>query len=378
MKANTIKKISVIALAAAMMTGMSMTAFADDTFDENIVGGAGSSVTFNNVFTVSEDDSAVNLPAAVFNYTIAPGTGAAATADSPLIRDGLAGATIGSAVHAATEADVTESTVGVTADFSQVNFEEAGIYRYSVTETEVVSNVSADIEIDVDNENLGTYIMDVYVKRDGEDFAPYAYILSKDGSIEDYTSGEGSAAVEYSNKIDTITNEYTTYDLTVSKEIIGDLAANSFAFTIGLANVPADVIFEQDGENYTGNSSYSLEADLADGQSTVIKGLPSTVSYKIEEAVNQLEGYKVEVADSNENAGEYNWIGEDGSAEAFGGSATIIGKADTRVDFTNTLNNISPTGLVLRFAPFALILGFGVILLVISRRRRNLEEEDER
>ena len=26
-------------------------------------------------------------------------------------------------------------------------------------------------------------------------------------------------------------------------------------------------IFEQDGENYTGNSSYSLEADLADGQS---------------------------------------------------------------------------------------------------------------
>ena len=46
------------------------------------------------------------------------------------------------------------------------------------------------------------------------------------------------------------------------------------------------------------------------------------------------------------------------------------------VTFTNTLLQISPTGLVLRFAPYALMLIGGVVLLVIAmKHRKNREEE---
>ena len=55
-------------------------------------------------------------------------------------------------------------------------------------------------------------------------------------------------------------------------------------------------------------------ANLGNGGSTVIKGLPSSATYKVQEAVNQLEGYSVTVVDSNENKGSYEWIGEKGAA----------------------------------------------------------------
>ena len=46
------------------------------------------------------------------------------------------------------------------------------------------------------------------------------------------------------------------------------------------------------------------------------------------------------------------------------------------VEITNTLSLISPTGLVVRFAPYGLLLIGGIALLIIAMKHRKHNEED--
>ncbi len=385
---DMLKKIGALLLALAMVMSLAAALAAETIPEEGYVSNTvpkngdtitsiGRSVTFTDTFTISTDDKASNLPAATFNYTIAPGTAVDASDTSPMINAGVTGATITAAEHAATASGTTEDSVLVTVDFSNVNFTKAGIYRYNVTETLGDSNVRNDIKIDTESDNKdGKYFLDVYVtkKADGT-FEPYAYVLAKSTVTTQYDNTKDPQSVTYTGKTGEITNEYTTYDLTVKKYINGSVAANSFYFTIDLSNVPTDVVFKQDTTDNTGASSYTLTATLSNGEGTVIYGLPSTVGYAVKETVNSLEGYSVTVSDNNPNAtGEYDWIG----TGTFGKTAsTTMGTKTmtTTVEFTNTLTNISPTGVVLRVAPFVLILGAGVALLLISRRRKAASED---
>ena len=46
------------------------------------------------------------------------------------------------------------------------------------------------------------------------------------------------------------------------------------------------------------------------------------------------------------------------------------------ITVTNNLESISPTGIVTRYAPYGLILVAGVVLLVISKKRKKNTDEE--
>ena len=382
---NTLRKIAALVLAAALLLTVcgALADGANEIGGDNTRAEAGRTVTWKDTFKISTGDNAQNLPAATFNYTIAPGEGAAASANpkAPKVNAGVGSPTISNAAHTATASGTTTSTVDVTADFTDVAFTAAGIYRYNVTVAQADSNVTfADIDIDTGNDNKGTYVLDVYVKKVVEGstttYEPYAYVLSKEGELKNYRYDDTNKIylVDVTDKVSEITHEYTTYDLKVKKIILGDMAADSFDFTITLAGVPTGVIFSYttDGAStdQSGSANYTLTATLSNTEEAVINGLPSVVTYAIQEAVNQLEGYTVTVADSHPNAGTYTWIGTTNEATAFGNTTALaIGENDVTVTFTNKLESISPTGVVMRVAPYILILGAGLALLAVSRRR---------
>lgn len=58
-------------------------------------------------------------------------------------------------------------------------------------------------------------------------------------------------------------------------------------------------------------------------------------------------------------------------------SASDTAHSGANVKFTNTLQLISPTGYVSRFAPYALILVAGIALLIVAKKRKPAKDDEE-
>ena len=111
--------------------------------------------------------------------------------------------------------------------------------------------------------------------------------------------------------------------------------------------------------------------------SVTLEGLPSASTYAIKEAVALIEGYQVTVTDDNSNVTNVTALYKAIGTDEYGfdaADAVKLGAADVNVGFTNTLEAISPTGVILRFAPYVFMLAAGAALLVLSRRRRMSED----
>lgn len=268
----------------------------------------------------------------------------------------------------------------VTVDFTDVDFNAPGIYRYIITEKAGVTQQG------ISNDKTNTRTLDVFVEYENADQGTLKvsnYILYP-GTKTDTSN------VEQNAKDDGFTNTYTTYDLTLTKTVTGNQGDRDkyFVFTIEITGAVEGTVYTVDlsgaDENPTVDGVQQVNSDtltattgsvtatyyLKSGQSIVIQGLTKDTKYTIEEKSYSTDGYTtsntVKVGEGQAAA----------SIEPLTTGEKTMGTGDNIVTFTNHKEGAVPTGILLETAPY-LILGAvvvaGLVVLFATRRRRSRE-----
>ena len=408
-------------IAAATIAAPALPTFAATTYTAV----AGTSCNFNKYLIMDAGDT---VPNATFNFTVAPGAAISAdTSDNTVMQvlpgvgtPTIAAVTFGpsdtTATAAGTNIDVARTNVQrggtagdtvqldagekyatkqATVSFAGITFDEPGIYRYIITET-AGSQSGIVYDTDVDR------VLDVYVTDDGTGTLVVSeYVLHTD--VSNVTIGQSmgsgdvaSAGAALADKTDGFTNEYTTKDLKLEKQVTGNQASRDkwFEFTVTMAagSVNAEdsyvVSIADDSDANTndgsadatsGTTAATIAANqgktnpttvtgaqllagqkfyLQHGQSVVIRGLAPSANYTVTE---NAEDYSSAVKTGDTNSGV---IG------------TVAGENKMAVaGFTNTRDGIVPTGIIVTVVPGAIIVGAAAAALALKRKSRKEDEE---
>ena len=380
MKKTTLKT-RLWALAATLLLLISLLAMPVSAVN-------GGTTTFNKYLILNEN---AHVPDAEFTFTITPGDAVPANPETkmPAIYAGIGQPTVTKAEFtpddtATTEVKDNEVTLesgeafakkAVTVDFSSVNFTAPGIYRYTITENDPTSQSGVAIK------GNSTRTLDVYVEYTDDNATTLA--------VTHYVLQDGTANPNTATKSKGFTNTYTTYDLTLTKDVTGNQGNRDkyFRFEVTIANAVAGTKYTvtvptgltaddlEDGDQLDEVNKTELEATggsvtavyyLKDGDSITIQGLTPATTYAIsEEDIYAADGYTTEYE-----------IDSNGKQTANSFTAQTMGASSHTVTFTNTKNGTVPTGILLETAPY-LILGAvvvaGLVVLFATRRRRTRE-----
>ena len=422
---KNLKKFLAIAIAVVMMAALSVVVLADADMNgeagvigeftavEDIEVQDNAVIIYKEITAYNPAECTVNAPEITYTYTIAAGSSGKNVIDA-------------AGIHIATKAGVDPDDVELTneetgdntivwdntdtlnasstgvknvkplkIDFSDVEWPGAGVYRYEITEAAATYGTSGVVDDTISN----TRYLDVYVKdgnpvtADDPDYVIYGYVLSTndndiigDSTATDENSVAAAQKTEGFVALDDLTaDSYYTFNFSVSKNLTNDSANldHQFPFTIELEN-----------DDVTGNvlpimtitapatQAALVSAPIAgtwtpkiadDGKITYV-GIPAGTTVTIHEK-NDVTGttYKVTITGADTNPDAANIYSGSDSANAVinnGATAGAAATANRDVVFTNNLELISPTGVIVRVAPFALILLAGIVLFVIVRRRK--------
>ena len=323
-----------------------------------------------------------------------------------------------------TDTDGEVNYKDITVDFSNVAFSKPGIYRYKITESLAEGFTYANTGVTETTGSHERYI-DVYVRAaDGYDATDG--ITANDWDIYGFTcfynnaktitdANKATSAVKTTGFVAGSTDgtddtaftadSYYTFNLTISKTVVGDAyaAANTeFPFTVvftnGTITKNIDIIGDPDDPAVGTVNSASRVVKLKDGDEATYVGIPCGTSVEVYET-NTATGvtYKVttELTASNtpttttddsviagSEPDEAAPQDEKQAYQSTKATFTTTANADTDIEYavaiTNTFVAISPTGVILRYAPYMLILAGGILLLVLGTKllRRSRREEE--
>ena len=427
---TTRKLIASVVMTMVMLVTMIVPSMAATTYTPV----AGGKVTFTKYLVLDKDAS---VPNDTFTYTINGGTAVEGSASTFAVYAGndanrtTGAATVGSATFTSESAttagaandDITNSAdkkyaqATVVIDFSGVTFKEPGVYRYVLTENVLptTGSTNAGITYDTANSNSRIRTIDVYVEdhngtlvvgNNGENAndtangnllndattpATAGYVMYV-GSVSTAPANDGS---NITTKSDSFINEYTTYDLTLSKTVTGNQGSRDkyFEFTVEISGANGETTYAVDITNAdatTGTNGASTTAHsnptsittnasgsatqkfyLQHDQSIVIKGLAENTAYTITETDESTDGYTTTAAVTGDTTGVSNSDNEV--------SDTGI-NADTTVAFTNDKDGIIPTGIITKVGPavagFVVLSAILIVLFVKSKKDEDDEEEE--
>lgn len=316
-------------------------------------------------------------------------------------------------------------------DFSNVVFTGPGVYRYKITETPS-GYAAAGVTETKSGEAAGSHVryLDVYVKpattfttgAAASDWDIYGYVcmyeseeITPEGDTTTTGAMKTNGFVSGTNDGTVIkADSYYTFNVIVGKTVVNDAyakATHAFPFTVIFTNATVSQSIDISSKPVEANTSVSgfvnpAAAALSEGTTKGIVYIKDGATVKY---IGIPNGTSVEVYETNDVTGviyhvvtnltttttvatpdaSVTWGTAPTAAEAQAATkaayestkSTITTTADAdddnayKVDVTNTLLTISPTGITLRVAPYALMLCVGLLLLVYSRKRKAKAED---
>lgn len=327
----------------------------------------------------------------------------------------------------------SQDTKQVSFDFDATKFPHAGIYRFKITETAAAASLTttSDALVAAGIERPSAYIasknLDVYVKNGTSGLEIYGFVMFDDSEpasesittadeisgneakkSSGFTPGGPSSSTDPTDfTSDTYCDHYKTINLTVEKQVAGSLGdtTNEFPFTYTLtlpAAIKTAVKYDYTQSGASGRTSVDIAANasgsetstvgVVDGNTSALNlkhadtfqiiGVPFGTSFSINERNNTHDKYSTTATGTNMTVtgGEaQDFTASSVLGTAIGGTetnTTTWASGENKITITNTLAEVSPTGYVTRFAPYALILVGGILLLIIAMKRKGHKEEE--
>ena len=362
MKLNkTIGRVATTLVATAMLASLaSVPAFAAET-DPGKMQYTDTTVSFNASIDMTGATGA-GMPHGTFSFTL----GALSTLPTGHEDSAVLG-TVDDVVSDTVTVDFDNQTVNnteqVTFTFEDGAFDHAGVYYYTVTQTDPsISGMTAD---------TSTYIMKVYVENVfGESGSVTGYRVA---NVTMYKQGDSTVT-----KVGGIENTYATESVKLTKQIegVGANMGESFSFTIELTD-PDSAAHMTSISYKVGDSGEATPVSLANGKFTVtlpetlgdddyvtVIGLPLNTGYKIEET--DAAAYVTTWAGDNTTITTVD--ADENNTKTINGT---VNDGENDITVTNSKTSTPPTGIVMNVAPYALLVVIAAAgCFVFLRKRR--------
>jgi len=354
------RKLFTVALSLAMVLSMSAAVFAAGSSNPANPATGNQIVIEKNLKVSNPNLTSVDGPGLTMNYAIAPVAPAAnnggttitdAQSHTGAVHQGPAdGVTlsassiswpIGTAVDAS--AAGADNVKSITANVDLTKFSVPGIYRYELTET-----------VGTDTSATGaageTRYIDVYIANaaSGTGLEVKGVVMHNGETAE----GKPSQKATFGDET------FETVNITLQKTVSGNMADknNQFPFTATTS--------DNGRYHYAKKAEGTESTTLAHTEMYYISGLSHEAAVAYEETNNTQDTYQTSITGGTASAA---------SAVAAGATKAM---ASTDVDnsaevvFNNALEEVSPTGVIMRFGPYIGMIVIAAALVLMNRKAK--------